>query len=168
MIDDRRERFEAAFSDNYDAIVGYALRRTDPDSAQEVVAETFLVAWRRVDDLPAEPRPWLYGIARRVLANHRRGAARREALTALLTEHPHVDDPPDGRVLEALASLRSTDREALMLTAWDGLDRREAAAALGCSPATFAVRLHRARRRLVRELADEGGPARRSVSVRLQ
>lgn len=170
MTDDRRARFEAAFSDHYDAIVRYALRRSDPDSAEDVVAETFLVAWRRIDDLPARPLPWLYGIARRVLSNHRRGAARRGRLTERLVEHAHDDQPPaaDPRVLDALACLGSSDQEVLMLTAWEGLGRQEAAAVLGCEPATFAVRLHRARRRLARELVAGEKPPPSAVSVRAQ
>jgi DNA-directed RNA polymerase specialized sigma24 family protein len=78
-VDDRRSRFEAVSRQTYEQILGYALRRCDsPEDAADVVAETFAVAWRRADALPpgGEARLWLYGVARNVLANHRRGVAR--------------------------------------------------------------------------------------------
>jgi RNA polymerase sigma-70 factor (ECF subfamily) len=154
---------------HYGAVRGYALRRADPDTAQEVVAETFVVAWRRLDDVPDEALPWLFGVARRVLANQRRGAARRDALATRMAERscePAVGDPLDavaadsGRVRRALDTLGERDREALMLVAWEGLPADVAARAFGCSRATFAVRLHRARRRLADALdaLEQPGP----------
>ena len=76
----RTQRFEEMFTEHYAAVRGYALRRTSADAAQDAVAETFLVAWRRLDDVPPDALPWLFGVARRVLANQRRSAARSEAL----------------------------------------------------------------------------------------
>jgi RNA polymerase sigma-70 factor (ECF subfamily) len=155
----RAADFERLFGEHYDAVHRYALRRVPADAVQDVVAETFLAAWRRFGDLRGDPLPWLLGIARRVSANHLRGSRRRAALVERLRAEPgRTGRAFDGDVLAALAALRETDREALMLVAWDGLDNRAAAQVVGCSAATFGVRLHRARRRLERALAD----ARRS------
>jgi DNA-directed RNA polymerase specialized sigma24 family protein len=78
---DRRECFERLFEEHFRTVSGYALRRAGAGEADDVVAETFLIAWRRLEDVPAEAKPWLLGVARRVLANRHRGAARRAALT---------------------------------------------------------------------------------------
>jgi len=111
---------------------------------------------------PAKARytPWLLAVARRELANQRRGEARRRRLTlrARRVEQPTAPDPADGAVAQAvaraaLARLRPEDREILMLVAWEGLDPVRAAAALGITPSAFAVRLHRARRRLESHLS---------------
>jgi RNA polymerase sigma-70 factor, ECF subfamily len=151
----RKERFEMLFRANYAAVRGYALRRTSPELAQDAVAETFLVAWRRLDDVPGDALPWLFGVARRVLANQRRSAGRGAALVerAAVAAAPAASDPHDAvgeaeAVRQALASLSERDREALMLVAWHGLSGARAARAAGCSRAAFEVRLHRARRRL--------------------
>jgi RNA polymerase sigma-70 factor, ECF subfamily len=157
----RDERFEGLFRENYGAVRGYALRRAAPDAAQDVVAETFLVAWRRLDDIPDDALPWLYGVARRVLANQRRSAARGAALKARLAGAETAAAPPDPGettgdselVRLALSRLPDSSREALMLVGWHGLTAARAARAAGCSRATFAVRLHRARARLAAELA---------------
>jgi RNA polymerase sigma-70 factor (ECF subfamily) len=168
MLTDRRARFEEIYREYSGLILSYAARRTNVDDAADVVAETFAVAWRRLDDVPAgeEARPWLYGVARRVLANQRRGLERRrrlhDRLQAELTEAvvgdgSFVDDQPDlVLVAEALAQLSDGDRELLTLLAWDGLSRDDIAAMLECSPTTVRVRLHRARKRLVRRLAVLG------------
>lgn len=157
----REERFEGLFRANYPAVRAYALRRTSPDAAQDVVAETFLVAWRRLDEVPADALPWLYGVARRVLANQRRTADRGAALEDRLAgAAPRLpgrdpgDSAGDAELLRvALGRLSETSREALMLVAWQGLSGARAARAAGCSRAAFAVRLHRARARLAAELA---------------
>ncbi len=174
----REQRFEGLFRENYGAVRNYALRRAAPEAAQDVVAETFLVAWRRLDDVPDDALAWLYGVARRVLANQRRSASRGAALErrlagALPTAGPA--DPGetagDGELIRlALDRLTARSREALLLEAWEGLGPARAARAAGCSPATFAVRLHRARARLAAELAAlESGAApqleRRSLEV---
>lgn len=155
----RRMRFETLFGKHYDDVLAYALRRSDRETAQDVVAETFLVAWRRLDVVPADPLPWLYGVARRVLANQRRAASRRDALARRLAVDAEVSDRQaevgDASLLRALGRLSALDREALVLVAWEGLEQRRAAAALGCRPAALRVRLHRARRRLARELEAE-------------
>ena len=157
------ERFEELYEKHAPAVKGYALRRADPARADDVLGEVFLIAWRRLADIPAEPRPWLFGVARRVLANERRRAARQDAVAERLSVRPADGaDPaeafPDafhlagGALGAALGALGDIDREALVLTAWEGLNHREAARVLGVREATFTVRLHRAKRRLARAL----------------
>lgn len=153
---ERRERLRRLFEEHARAVRGYALRRTDAQSADDVVSEVFVVACRRLEDVPADdPLPWLLGCARRVLANQRRGDRRRGALAGRVAFEPGVAGPEpagDEVLAAAFASLRPGDREILVLVAWDGLDPARAARALGCSRGTFAVRLHRARRRLAAAL----------------
>jgi RNA polymerase sigma-70 factor (ECF subfamily) len=157
------DRFERLFRIHYAAVVAYVRRRARADAVDDVVAETFLVAWRRLGSVPDDELPWLLGVARKVLATQRRGALRREALGVRLTgagDQPDaapIGDRVDGRLSEALARLGSKDREALLLIAWDGLSPREAALALGEAPGTFRVRLHRARGRLRRLLEKDSG-----------
>jgi RNA polymerase sigma-70 factor, ECF subfamily len=152
----RQERrdFEHLFEEHFGAVSGYALRRACAGEADDVVADTFLIAWRRLEEIPAEAKPWLLGVARRVLANRRRAAGRRMALAARValerTAGPERESSP---VLRALARLSDGDREVLLLFAWDGVSSDEAAAALGCSRTAAKVRVHRARRRLHSELA---------------
>ncbi len=111
-----------------------------PEDAADIVAETMLVAWRRIDDVPADgtARLWLYGVARRVLANHRRGQVRRDRLAErmrlqLVEVTPDLTSLADSNAVirDGLAQLSDDDRELIMLTAWDGLDPREAAVVLG-------------------------------------
>lgn len=163
-----RARFEALYRHLYGDVLAYVLRRTSPHEAEDVVAECFLVAWRRFHELPEDSLPWLYSVARRVLANHRRAGRRRQALTSSLNQQPwRVDlarpsDPADrvadhAEVLAAFARLSERDREVLSLAAWEELSAPRAAKALNCTPATFTVRLHRARRRLAGALAAVRG-----------
>lgn len=157
------QRFAALWENYAPTVQAYALRRVDRDAAQEVVAETFLVAWRRLADVPGDPLPWLLVVARNTLLNHRRSAYRaRELHLALSSLVPTSPDDPAAAVAErngllmALADLSASDREALLLAAWDGLSPAQAAEVLGCTEAAFKMRLSRARRRLERA-AD--GPA---------
>lgn len=161
---DPHEDFERLYREHAEAVFAFALRRSNHAQAEDVVAETFLVAWRRLGDIPFPARPWLLGVARRVLANHYRTEARRQALTGRLVEAtafactaPAAD--ADLPVMRALDSLSTGDREILLLAAWDELTRAEAARVLGITPAAFAVRLHRARRRLSRARRAMSGPA---------
>ena len=156
-----RARFRAVFDANYHYVLGYALRRTgSKEDAEDVVAETFLTAWRRLDRLPdgAGVRPWLYGVARKALANQRRGDVRRARLTGRMRASDRVPPPPanaEGEVAAvaaAFARLSDDDREVLALIAWEELDAGEVATVLGCSRNAARIRLHRARRRLAREL----------------
>ncbi|MEU4240794.1 RNA polymerase sigma factor [Actinoplanes sp. NPDC026619] len=163
------DRFRLIYAGNFEHLLAYALRRVDqPADAADVVAETFLVAWRRHREIPegGEARLWLYGVARRVLSNHIRGGVRRERLGVRLRQRlaaPTAPDPgsevPDRlTVRAAMARLGDLDREVLMLTIWEGLEPREAAAVLEVSPAVVRTRLSRARARLRELLGDDLGP----------
>jgi RNA polymerase sigma-70 factor (ECF subfamily) len=151
--------FEQLWDRHHRRVHAYALRRTDPASAQDVVSETFLVAWRRRAELPADELPWLLGVARLVLANHARSRRRQDALARTFIDQAarmHADPADvDHEVLRAIAALEADDREALILVGWDGLRPAEAALVVGCSPPTFRVRLLRARRRLAAQLRRE-------------
>ena len=160
--DERRRRFEAVYAAHRGPILGYVLRRTDnPDDAADVIAETFLTAWRRLEDMPRDPqaRLWLYGVARRVLANHHRGERRRSALTDRLRAdlaaeyRPAEFDGDQARIAEAFRRLPAGDRELLALSAWEGLGYGQIAVVLGCSRNAVRLRLFRARKRLAAELA---------------
>ena len=152
-------------------VLGYVLRRTEnPDDAADVIADTFLTAWRRLEDLPPEPaaRLWLYGVARRVLANHHRGQRRRSALAGRLrADLTHSYQPPEytgerAEIAQAFGRLPAAEREVLALSAWEGLDPGQIAIVLDCSRNAVRVRLHRARKRFARELADVTPTARPS------
>lgn len=161
----KRERYELLYRELYAPISGYVLRRVaNPEDAAEAIAETFVVLWRRLDDCPAgeEARPWLFGVARRVLANQRRGERRRSALAERLTAalDPSgavavVAPGSDGRVARAFETLSEADREILALLAWEGLTREELSVALGASRPVVRLRLHRARRRFEAALERE-------------
>jgi RNA polymerase sigma-70 factor (ECF subfamily) len=156
-----REEFEQLYREHAGSVLAYARRRTAQAAADDVVADVFLIAWRRVDDVPAEPLPWLLGVARRVLANQRRGECRGAALRDRIRGQQvsgvraALDDGPSAAV-RALWSLGASDQELLMLIAWDRLTRAQAAEALGISVGTLAVRLHRARGRLAKARAAIG------------
>lgn len=161
----RSERGEAWFTDvyatHYEAVVRYGLRRmADADGAGELAQEVFVVAWRRRTDVPEQALPWLYGVARRLLANGRRAArptSRQEADQAVDCDADLVATITDLRA--ALATLRGNDQEVLRLVGWEQLTVSEVAQVLGCSRASAAVRVHRARRRLMAALAAPGTPA---------
>jgi RNA polymerase sigma factor (sigma-70 family) len=167
MTLDRERAFRALYAEHLDAILGYALRRTDePEDAADVVSETFLVAWRRLAHVPPgdEARPWLYGVARRVLANQRRGTLRRTNLGARLRHELRaaVPDPADGVVVDAdvrtaLGRLSGRDQEVLALHLWEGLEPREIAEVLGLTTVVVRSRLSRARARL-RDLLGNDPP----------
>lgn len=149
--------FTRLFREHYHDVRRYALRRLGPDSADDVAAETFSVAWRRFDRMPREePLPWLYGVARNITRARMREMRREGRLTALDTD-PGTPDPT-GTVVDresallVIGRLSDTDRELVMLLAWEGLEIQEAARALGCSTPTARVRLYRARKRIERLL----------------
>jgi RNA polymerase sigma-70 factor (ECF subfamily) len=166
---DNRERFETLYRELYEPIAGYVLRRAaNREDAAEAIAETFVTLWRRLDACPSgeEARPWLFGVARRVLANQRRGERRRTALAERLTvdldsAEVSLSVGSDGRVARAFAALSESDREVLALIAWEELTREELAGALGVSRPVARLRLHRARRRFEAALA---APARLQLS----
>jgi RNA polymerase sigma-70 factor (ECF subfamily) len=161
--DTRRTRFEALFEAHYASVLAYALRRVPRGMAEDVASETFIVAWRRLEDVPVDARPWLYGVARRVLANHLRADARRDRLSTRMGEQldsANDADAPrvDGEVLDAIRRLPEREREALMLVAWEGLTPAQAAVAAGCSRVALRARLSRGRRHLAM-LLHEAQPA---------
>lgn len=152
------ERLETLFAEHAGAVRAYALRRSDPATADDVVSDVFVVACRRLADVPADALPWLLGCARRVLANHERSGRRQAALGVRIAEAERLAGPPvspDGGLARALTRLSARDRELLMLVAWEDLEPARAARALGCSRGALAVRLHRARRRLATALSHE-------------
>jgi RNA polymerase sigma-70 factor (ECF subfamily) len=167
----RQVRFRRLYAEQFDALLGYALRRADrAEDAADVTADTFLVAWRRLDDVPDgdEARLWLYGVARRTLANHRRGDGRRSALGErlrkdLATSAPdHAAEVSERETLRAaMHRLADRDREVLELAAWEGLEPREIAEVLGISPVAVRSRLSRSRSRL-RALVQEDGSSTRN------
>ncbi|GAT70426.1 RNA polymerase subunit sigma-24 [Planomonospora sphaerica] len=163
---DPESRFEEIYGSSYGLLLGYALRRCpDPDDAADLVAETFTVAWRRIEEVPEgdEARLWLFGVARRVLANHRRGERRHEQRTAALREElaasrfiaelPGEDLSGMGRVFRTLSE---EDRELLSLVAWERLDPGQISKILGISRNAVRVRLYRARKRFARGLSEAG------------
>lgn len=162
MNRDDEQQFRDLYRDNYQALLAYARRRLSQLSdAENVTAEIFTTAWRRFAQLPemeAERRLWLYGIARNVLANHRRSVSRslhlNERALGLAPEHSGasdewVDDASDlSTVVGALNLLGATDRELLMLSLWEELKNPQIAVVMGISVANVAVRIHRAKWRL--------------------
>jgi RNA polymerase sigma-70 factor, ECF subfamily len=153
---DDRTRFARLFEAHYASVYAFAKRRVGRDHADEVAAETFLVAWRRLEVVPAEPLPWLYGVARNVVLRQHRAAAQHAQTHELIArERLRPADEDDGEhdgLWQAWAQLSDRDREVLSLTAWEELPVRDAATVLGVPASVFSVRLHRARRRLERHL----------------
>ena len=167
----RRERFEALYAAHYRDVHRFALRRTDPAAAEEIANEVFVVCWRKLDGVPDQPLPWLYTVARNCIGNQRRTASRqqrreRAAADEQRTAPPAARDPAErfaesDNVLRAFTALPERDREALRLVAWEDLPLAAAARAAGTSRTAFAMRLHRARRRLAARLDElETTPAR--------
>jgi RNA polymerase sigma factor (sigma-70 family) len=154
------ERFQSAYRAYYRQVYVYFRRRTDVESAQDGCADTFLVAWRRIGDLPdeSETLPWLYGIARRVLANQWRSRKRSDRLRdrlfgfgaeperspeTIVVRAPHIQN-----VLDALERLKPIDRHVLLLSEWEGQSHKEIARAVGCKPHAVDQRIYRAKHRL--------------------
>lgn len=162
---DRAATFLALYQRHRDDVWRYLRRRTDHHVAEDLTTEVFIVAWRRRPDAPADALPWLYGVARNVLANHRRGAGR----AAAVVERASHDAPAVADDHAALAGVRADlaaalrqlslpDREVLLLAAWEGLGSREIAQVLGCRGPAARARLHRARKRLRAALEPEDPP----------
>jgi RNA polymerase sigma-70 factor (ECF subfamily) len=161
--DARRSHFDALFDENFAAVRAYVVRRGDAAIVDDVLSETFLAVWRRIDDVPDDALPWLLGIARRMLANQRRAAGRRAALVevlgSVLSRADAVEPAAErfGPLADAIATLSRREREAVLLVAWEGLDPARAARVVGCEPATFRARLYRGRRRLATLLGEPPG-----------
>lgn len=158
---DRRALLDGWFRAYADRVLGYLLHRTDPQTAQDVLQEVFVIAFGKVEDIPQPPLGWLFGTARRVLANRRRGLRRHDQLIARLLEDASSEPAGENAELkeafvQTLATLSRGDREVLTLSGWYDLTPSEAAQAVGCSASTYAVRLHRARKRLAAALDAAG------------
>jgi RNA polymerase sigma-70 factor (ECF subfamily) len=159
------QRFTALYDAHNRQVYGYAANRVDRHVADEIVGDTFLIAWRRFDELPDPPLPWLLGVARNLIRDQGRQSARRNSIEAELNAWATTDertgaDPADVvidrfGILTALASLDADDREVLTLVSWQGLTPAQAAGVIGCTRAAYRVRLHRARRRLERAMETQ-------------
>ena len=161
------QRFEALYLANYAAVLRYVARRIERSAAEEIVAETFTIAWRRLEHVPRDEQlPWLLVTARNTLANQRRAATRatvKERAHAATIREPPSRDPADAlaerdAIVRAFTTLSQPDREALRLVAWDGLALATAARVAGTTRLAFAMRVSRARRRLAAAL-EEPDPA---------
>jgi RNA polymerase sigma-70 factor (ECF subfamily) len=153
----RRQRFEEVFAEVYEPVQRFVARRVNPDSVDDVVSETMLILWRRLDDVPKQAvLPWAYGVARRQVANERRSAGRHLRLVRRLESEPldaaGPDNPLDAELHTALGELEESDREVLQLWAWEQLEPAEIAVVLGATPNAISIRLHRARTRLGKKL----------------
>jgi RNA polymerase sigma-70 factor (ECF subfamily) len=152
VADTRRHRFQLLVSEVYEPIQRYIRRRVDPDAVDDIVSETMLTLWRRLDDVPPNPLPWTYGVARRQVANHHRAARRYVRLVRRAEGQPRPlpvsDHPLDPELHTALSALKEPERELLHLWAWEQLQPAEIAAVLGLTPNAASIRLHRAKRKL--------------------
>lgn len=163
MTEDDERQFITLYNRHFRAVLRYALARVNPEQAKDVAAETFLIAWRRLDELPVEPAAWLFGVARKVIAGQLRSDARQGALkTRLACVSDGLREPADpadqaadrDSARLALGRLAEQDQEVLMMAAWDGFAPEVAAEVLGISKAAYLTRLHRARQRLAAELTE--------------
>ncbi|GIE31829.1 DNA-directed RNA polymerase sigma-70 factor [Actinoplanes italicus] len=160
--DARRARFERLAPAVIDAVRRYLARRTDPATADDVLSETLLICWRRLDDMPEEHLPWAYGVARNCLANAERGQRRHVRLLARISRldpPPATVDgpgPPDGDLERALRSLTAKEAEILRLWAWEDLAPAGIAVVLGISANAASIRLHRAKEKLRKTLTSSG------------
>ncbi|MGW0772804.1 RNA polymerase sigma factor [Streptomyces sp. NPDC002835] len=167
-----QRRLEGLFTAHADRVYAFAVHRLDPEAARDVVSETFLAAWRRIDEIRDPALPWLLGTARKIIANELRRHSRQTALTerlVVMTAERDTDESTSAAdrqsVLAAMRHLSEADQEVLTVSAWYDLSGPEAAEVLGCSAGTYAVRLHRARRRLHRRMGQAAAEDRPSYPV---
>ncbi len=170
-----QSHFSRLYREHGRAVLAYALRRVeDREDAADVVAETYLVAWRRLGEVPPgeSARLWLYGVARNVIANLQRSERRRTRLGRRLAETLRTElttrPAPEGEaaeLLRAMAGLGEEDRELLLLVSWEGLAPGDAAKVLGISALAARSRLHRARRRLRGLIEDDGSAGSRQPEL---
>jgi RNA polymerase sigma-70 factor (ECF subfamily) len=144
--------FEEIYARHREAVEAYVRRRISADLVDDVVADVFVVCLRRIDDVPASPLPWLYGVARKTLANERRRRARTAPAELAVARDP--EPAGDSALAAAFSGLRENDREILRLVAWEGLSIGEAATVIDCSRVATRVRYHRAKTRLAARLED--------------
>jgi RNA polymerase sigma-70 factor, ECF subfamily len=145
------QRFDEIYAEHVHAVRAYVRRRAPESLVDDVVADVFVVALRRIDDVPRNALPWLYAVARKTLANERRRQSRSFPLAPELSYEP--EPVGDSQLAAAFAALSDADREILRLVAWEGVSLREAARVLECSPVACRVRYHRAKARLASRLA---------------
>lgn len=151
-------RFDALYRTHFRAVLSYVRRRETDSDVPDIVSDVFAIAWKRIESVPDAPGdlPWLYGVARRVLSDHRKRRWRRGQLRARIAIEPAVEheprDPLHDRLLVLISRLRPADQEVLRLVLWEELSHEAAAAVLGCSVHTVAVRLHRAKQRIAKKL----------------
>lgn len=159
------EAFRALYREHHPTIRRYFAARAPASQVDDLAAETFLIAWRRAQDIPAHVLPWLLNVAAKLLANQRRRTDRADALVERLARVSRLDDPDAAAaaerraervaVLRALTRLSASDRELMLLSVWDGLPARDIAVVLDVNPVATRTRLSRARRRLERALRAE-------------
>lgn len=152
----RAQRFRVLYERTYVDLVAYCRRRVAPSLVDDIVADAFLVAWQRLDDVTGDPRPWLFGVAHNLIRNRRRKDARGALLHEVLVteimgrqddaDPLHVDEVQ--ALVDALHAMKDSDAELLRLATWEGLPHADIAVVLGCSENAVAIRLHRARGRL--------------------
>lgn len=171
---DTEAQFTEVYRAHYEDVLRFVRRRAHPMNVDDIVGETFLAAWRRRCELPANPRPWLFGAARNVMLNADRSSRRQSALVVHIQQaaeagcHTTAADATaqvDSRIdlVAAWQSLAPADQEVLALHVWEGLDARDAATVLGCTRAAYAMRLTRAKRRLAGRL-NPAAPASPALS----
>jgi RNA polymerase sigma-70 factor, ECF subfamily len=157
----RRDRFEEVVPGLIEPVRRFLVRRTDPATAEDVLAETLLVCWRRATELPEEPLPWVYAVARNCLRNAERSVRRQERVAARIMAEPADPWPAggDADLHEALDALRPEEAELLRLWAWEQLTPAEIAVVLGISPNAASTRLTRAKKKLSHRLRKSGAGA---------
>ncbi|MDX8031856.1 RNA polymerase sigma factor [Lentzea sp. BCCO 10_0856] len=161
-VEPRQTGFETVAQELIEPLRRYLARRTDSATADDVLSETLLVAWRRRDEMPAEPLAWAYAVARNCLANAERTRRRQDRLLVRIwqlarpPEQAPARDDPDPALAGALARLSSADAELVRLWAWEELGPAEIAEVVGMSPNAVSIRLHRARKKMKAMLDEEG------------
>lgn len=151
-----RARITSALRESSADLLAYFQRRVGLDDAPDLLGETMVVAWRRVDDLPGDPeqaRMWLFGIARKTLLNHARGERRRWALADRIRGASTTDivAPPADQgteIRDAIARLDLDHRELIELVHWERLTIAQAAELLGIPDSTARTRYARAKEQL--------------------
>ena len=156
MADSSRQRFHIVFSEVYEPIQRYVRRRVDPDAVDDIVSETLLTLWRRLDEVPSAALPWSYGVARRQIANHRRSGRRHLRLVQRAESEPRAatdsEHPLDAELHTAIDAMGDSDKEILRLWAWEQLEPAEIAVILGLTPNAVSIRLNRAKKKLGKNL----------------
>jgi RNA polymerase sigma factor (sigma-70 family) len=157
-----RDLFRQLHANVYPDLLRFVERRVPQTEAEDVVSATFATVWRRIEDLPTDARPWIFGIARHEISNHKRGSLRRRDLDIALTagwrgEESYMSSDDVDTWLDLVAAwqfLSPRERETIALVAFDGLTAEQAAAVVGVRRSTFAMRLTRARERLRRGIEN--------------